>query len=197
MELTEQKLLAIVILGWNGKHYLEQFLPSVVKHSDISNVEVIYADNASTDDSVSFVKNNFPSVRIIQNNINSGFAEGYNKALSQVNTKYYLLLNQDVAVTENWLEPMIDFMEKNADVAAVQPKLRAFHDPDFFEYAGAAGGHIDFLGYPFCRGRLFDTLERDKGQYEDVSKIFWASGAAMFVRSELYHQVGGLDAAAD
>jgi GT2 family glycosyltransferase len=154
----------------------------------------VYEDNDSTDDSVTYVSNNFPSVRIIRNKTNSGFAQGYNEALKQIDAKYFLLLNQDVEVTENWLQPLIALMESNPNIAAVQPKLRAFHERDEFEYAGASGGHIDFLGYPFCRGRLFDSVEQDNGQYDDIAPIFWASGAAMMVREDLFDQVGGLDA---
>jgi GT2 family glycosyltransferase len=194
MNQATSNLLSVVILGWNGKKYLEQFLPSVVNYSVGDGVEVVYADNASTDDSVSFVKANFPSVRIIKNKSNSGFAQGYNEALSHVNSKYFLLLNQDVEVTENWLQPLLKYIERNEKVAAVQPKLRAFHDKKSFEYAGASGGHIDFLGYPFCRGRLFDSVEHDNGQYDDIAPIFWATGAAMLVRADLFYEVGGLDA---
>jgi GT2 family glycosyltransferase len=194
MSQSNLKLLAVVILGWNGKKYLEQFLHSVVSNSQGDGVEVVYADNDSTDDSVTYVSNNFPSVRIIRNKTNSGFAQGYNEALKQIDAKYFLLLNQDVEVTENWLQPLIALMESNPNIAAVQPKLRAFHERDEFEYAGASGGHIDFLGYPFCRGRLFDSVEQDNGQYDDIAPIFWASGAAMMVREDLFDQVGGLDA---
>jgi GT2 family glycosyltransferase len=194
MSQSNSKLLAVVILGWNGKKYLEQFLHSVVRNSQGDGVEVVYADNDSTDDSVTYVSNNFPSVRIIRNKTNSGFAQGYNEALKQIDAKYFLLLNQDVEVTENWLQPLIALMESNPNIAAVQPKLRAFHERDEFEYAGASGGHIDFLGYPFCRGRLFDSVEQDNGQYDDIAPIFWASGAAMMVREDLFDQVGGLDA---
>jgi GT2 family glycosyltransferase len=194
MSQSNSKLLAVVILGWNGKKYLEQFLHSVVSNSQGDGVEVVYADNDSTDDSVTYVSNNFPSVRIIRNKTNSGFAQGYNEALKQIDAKYFLLLNQDVEVTENWLQPLIALMESNPNIAAVQPKLRAFHERDEFEYAGASGGHIDFLGYPFCRGRLFDSVEQDNGQYDDIAPIFWASGAAMMVREDLFDQVGGLDA---
>jgi GT2 family glycosyltransferase len=185
--------VAVVILGWNGKRFLQDFLPSVVQYSAGESYQVVYADNASTDDSVAFVQANFPSVRIVQNKSNSGFAGGYNEALQQVKAKYYVLLNQDVEVTENWIAPVVSFLESNPNYAAAQPKLRAYHEKDAFEYAGAAGGFMDYLGFAFCRGRLFDTMEKDFGQYDNKTQIFWGSGACLFVRSEVYWSVGGLD----
>lgn len=185
--------VAVVILGWNGKRFLKDFLPSVVQYSAGEGYQVVYADNASRDDSVAFVKAHFPSVRIVQNKSNSGFAGGYNEALQQVKAKYYVLLNQDVEVTENWIAPVVTFLESNPNYAAAQPKLRAYHEKDAFEYAGAAGGFMDYLGFAFCRGRLFDTMEKDLGQYNDKTQIFWGSGACLFVRSEVYWAVGGLD----
>lgn len=190
---TTETQVTVVILGWNGKKFLEQFLPSVVQFSAFPNVEVVYADNASDDDSVAFVRNHFPSVRIIQNIENKGFAGGYNDALKQVQAKYYVLLNQDVEVTENWLSPVIDFLENNPSFAAAQPKLLAFHDRNSFEYAGASGGFVDYLGYAFCRGRIFESIEKDEAQYDDITPVFWASGACFFVRSEIYWQLEGLD----
>jgi hypothetical protein len=190
---NQQKLVSVVILGWNGKKYLQDFLPTVVQFSTHPDYEIVYADNCSTDDSVAFVKENFPTVRIVQNTSNKGFAGGYNDALKQVNAKYFVLLNQDVAVTENWIEPVIALLESDEKIAAAQPKLLAFHQKNEFEYAGAAGGYVDYLGYPFCRGRLFDAMEKDLGQYNDVVPIFWASGACKFVRSAVYWQAGGLD----
>lgn len=186
------KKVAVVILNWNGKSFLEQFLPSVLKHS-ATHARVIVADNCSQDDSVSYLQQNFPEIEIIKLDKNYGFAGGYNKALKQVDAKYYVLLNSDVEVTENWLPPMIGMLDNNPSVAACQPKIKDFNNKIYFEYAGAAGGFIDKYGYPFCRGRVFETLEKDSGQFDDKTEIFWASGAAMFIRSELYHKIGGLD----
>lgn len=183
--------VAVVILNWNGKKYLEQFLPSVVKYS--ANAQIIVADNASSDDSVAFLQKNYPQVRIILNSDNGGFSKGYNDAFAQVEAEYAVLLNSDVAVTENWLSPLISLLENDPQVAVCQPKIRSFHAPHLFEYAGAAGGMIDQYGYPFCRGRLFDNLETDEGQYDDNPSIFWATGACMVVRLATYKQLGGLD----
>ena len=154
---------------------------------------VIVADNASTDDSLDFLNINFPMIRVIRNPQNDGFARGYNLALSQVQAEYYVLLNSDIEVTENWIKPVIDLMEKDKTVGACQPKIRSYHEPKKFEYAGAAGGFIDKYGYPFCRGRMFLQIEEDHGQYDDVQEIFWASGACLFVRSKVYHELGGFD----
>ncbi len=184
---------AIVILNWNGLRFLQEFLPSVVANSP--GCEVIVADNASTDGSLAFLEASFPQVRIIRNNENLGFCEGYNQALRQVDAKYYVLLNSDVAVTPGWVAPVVELMDADESIAVCQPKINAQQHPDFFEYAGAAGGMIDSLGYPFCRGRLFETLEEDKGQYNDVQEIFWATGACMFVRAKVYHELGGLEPA--
>ena len=184
--------VAIVILNWNGKNFLEKFLPSVLS-SDYDNLSVIVADNASTDDSISFLKANFPQVGLIRNSINEGFAKGYNTALQQVKADYYILLNSDVAVEPGWITPVIELMESNTSIAACQPKILSFNDKKKFEYAGAAGGWIDVLGYPFCRGRVFDFCETDHGQYDDVAEIFWASGAAMFVRSSVFQDLNGFD----
>ncbi len=183
--------VAVVILNWNGADFLMKFLPSVVKYSQPA--RVIVADNGSTDNSAEVVKNNFPSVEFLQLPQNYGFAKGYNEALRQIKADYYVLLNSDVEVTEGWVEQIVEFMERNKDVAAVMPKILAYDNRTMFEYAGASGGFIDKLGYPFCRGRIFDTIEQDKGQYNDVQEVFWASGAAMFVRAEDYHSLGGLD----
>ncbi len=185
--------VAVVILNWNGIHFLQQFLPSVIT-SNYSNLDIYVADNASTDESVAFVQSKFSSIKIIQNAENYGFAEGYNVALKQVEADYYVLLNSDVEVSENWIQPIIDLMESDPTIAACQPKILAFHHKNQFEYAGAAGGWMDRFGYAFCRGRFFEHCEEDSGQYNEVSEVFWASGAAMFVRAELYHQIGGLDA---
>ncbi|WP_242927122.1 glycosyltransferase family 2 protein [Pontibacter vulgaris] len=182
---------AIVILNWNGLRFLQEFLPSVVANS--AGCEVIVADNASTDGSLAFLADHFPQVRIIRNNDNLGFCEGYNQALKQVDATYYVLLNSDVAVTPGWVNPIIELMNADESIAVCQPKINAQQHPDFFEYAGAGGGMIDSLGYPFCRGRLFETLEEDKGQYNDVQETFWATGACMFVRAKVYHELGGLE----
>ena len=183
--------LAIVILNWNGKHFLEQFLPNVIHHSP--GAEVIVADNGSTDDSISFLKNKFPSVRIISFEKNLGFTGGYNAALKQVSADYYVLLNSDVEVTPGWIEPIIAMMEKDKTIGAVQPKILSYYKRDEFEYAGAAGGFIDKYGYPFCRGRIFLSLEKDLHQYDDSTEIFWATGACMFVRASAFHEVEGFD----
>lgn len=183
---------AVVILNWNGKKFLEQFLPAVIEYSkDVA--DVIVADNASTDDSVAFLKTHFSEIPIIINEANGGFAKGYNDALKQVNAEYYVLLNSDIEVTPHWIEPVIELMDADKTIAACQPKIRSFFERNKFEYAGAAGGFIDKYGYPFCRGRLFLSIEEDKGQFDDACEIFWATGACMFVRAELFHKYGGLD----
>jgi GT2 family glycosyltransferase len=183
---------AIVILNWNGRGYLEKFLPFVTANT-CPGAEVIIADNASTDDSVAFVRERYPRLRIIEMDKNRGFAGGYNEALRQVDSDYYVLLNSDVEVSPGWLEPVIELMEKDQTIAACQPKIRMYADKRSFEYAGAAGGWLDYLGYPFARGRVFDDCEEDNGQYDRAEPIFWASGAAMFVRARLFHEMGGLD----
>jgi GT2 family glycosyltransferase len=184
--------VAVVILNWNGKRFLEQFLPVVLRHSQ-GQTEVIIADNASTDDSVAYLKEHHPDVRLVINEQNGGFAKGYNDALKQIHAEYYVLLNSDIEVTENWIEPVIRLMDTDPSIAACQPKLRSWHERSRFEYAGAAGGFIDRYGYPFCRGRIFFSVEEDTGQYDDACEVFWATGACMFVRAELYHRYGGLD----
>ena len=183
---------AIVILNWNGRKFLEKFLPFVTASTG-PGVEVIVADNASTDDSVSFLQERYPGLRVIQMDYNRGFAGGYNEALKQVETDYYVLLNSDVEVAPGWVEPVISLMEKDPSIGACQPKIRMYSDRESFEYAGAAGGWLDHLGYPFARGRVFDVCEKDMGQYDVAEPIFWASGAALFVRARLYHELGGLD----
>lgn len=189
---TGKPLVAIVILNWNGRKFLEELLPFVLA-STYTNKKVVVADNASADDSVTLLQQHFPSVEIIQHPGNLGFARGYNVALRQVKADYYVLLNSDVEVTPNWLEPMVELMEGNRQIGACQPKLLDFKQRNVFEYAGAAGGWLDAFGYPFARGRVFQTLEQDHGQYDDAVPCFWASGAALFIRAELYHAVGGLD----
>ena len=184
--------VAIVILNYNGKKYLKQFLPSVL-NSTYPRYKVYVADNGSTDDSLIFLKNHFPRVRRIDLKKNYGFAEGYNKALQQVSADYYVLLNSDVEVAPNWIEPIIELMEKDKTIAACQPKILSYYRKTHFEYAGASGGWIDQWGYPFCRGRIFSVIEKDEGQYNDTQEIFWASGAALFIRPNLFHEVGGFD----
>ncbi len=184
--------VAIVILNWNGKAFLEKFIPSVLA-TDYRNKRVIVADNASTDDSLIFLKTNFPAVEIISNEANFGFAKGYNSALKKVTADYYVLLNSDVEVTPGWISPIIDLMESNPLIAACQPKILSYTHKTEFEYAGASGGWIDNFGYPFMRGRVFDTCEKDNGQYDEAVSCFWASGAALFVKAKLYHASGGLD----
>lgn len=184
--------VAIVILNWNGRHFLEQFLPSVLA-SAYGNKRIIVADNASTDNSVSFLQQHFPQVEIIRNPINQGFAKGYNTALQQVYSDYYILLNSDVEVTPNWIEPIIELMESNSGIGACQPKILSAAARHLFDYAGACGGWLDNFGYPFARGRVFDSIEEDRGQYNKAGPCFWASGAAMFVRADMYHVLGGLD----
>ncbi len=183
--------IAVVILNWNGRKLLEQFLPSVLKYSSEANIYV--ADNASTDDSVKYVKQAFPSVGIIQNKENGGYAKGYNEALNHLEEEVFVLLNSDVEVTENWLLPMVEHFESHPETAVIQPKIRDYKRKNYFEYAGAAGGYIDRYAYPFCRGRLFDTLEEDTGQYDEECPIFWASGACLVIRSAVYNTLGGLD----
>lgn len=183
--------VAVVILNYNGTDMLGRFLPSVVKYSP--DAEIVVADNASTDDSVAVVAKDFPGVRLIRLDRNYGFADGYNKALEQVDAEYFLLLNSDVEVTEGWLEPLLSFMEGNPNAVACQPKILAYNNKTHFEYAGASGGFIDRYGYPYCRGRLFDSVEEDKGQYDSPCRVFWATGAAMMVRSAAFRKVGGFD----
>ena len=185
------KRIAVVILNWNGKGWLEKFLPTVLKYSESAQIYVV--DNASTDDSVSFLENNFPSVKVIQNAQNSGFAGGYNEGLKQVKEEIYCLLNSDVEVTEGWLEPVLDLFQQNPEIAAIQPKILSYDRKNYFEFAGAGGGLIDNLGYPYCRGRVFDDLEEDKGQYDDETEIFWASGCCFFIRKSDFWLAGGFD----
>ncbi len=185
-------MVAIVILNYNGVHFLEKFLPKVIEYSPQS--RIIVADNCSSDNSVIWLKTHFPLVEIIQLSKNYGFAEGYNQALGQIkNVKYSILLNSDVEVSENWIFPLVDFLDKNITYIAVQPKILQYSQKIFFEYAGGAGGMIDFLGYPFCRGRIFERLEEDKGQYNDNKATFWATGACMVVRHEEFLNLGGFD----
>src|SRR5690554_2884033 len=184
--------VAIVILNWNGKYYLEQFLPSVY-NSSYPNLTFVIGDNASTDDSIEFIKKTYPKITLIQNDKNYGFAGGYNRALAQIEADYYVILNSDVEVTENWLSPLIDYLEHHQDAAACQPKILSYHNRNHFEHAGAAGGFIDYLGYPFCRGRILAHVEEDKGQYDTIRDVFWASGACLVIRAAIFHQTGGFD----
>lgn len=184
--------IAVVILNWNGVQLLEQFLPSIVKNSPQATVYL--ADNASTDDSISFVVTNFPTVKIIKNKDNYGYAGGYNEALRNIDASVYALVNSDIEVTEKWLDPIIETFEKEPQTAIIQPKILDYKNKEFFEYAGAAGGFIDRYGYPYCRGRVFESIEKDNGQYNDVCEIFWASGACFFIRSQIYHELNGFDA---
>lgn len=183
--------LAVVILNWNGAQLLEQFMPSIMAFSDDACIYV--ADNASTDESISVLQKNFPEVKIIQNVANFGFAKGYNEALKQVDAEIYALVNSDIEVTANWLQPVIALFEKEKDTAIIQPKILDYKNKEYFEYAGAAGGFIDAYGYPFCRGRIFDSIEKDVAQYNKTTEIFWASGACFFIRSEVYHSLKGFD----
>ncbi|PNQ72622.1 dTDP-Rha--alpha-D-GlcNAc-pyrophosphate polyprenol alpha-3-L-rhamnosyltransferase [Hanstruepera neustonica] len=183
--------VAIVILNWNGKALLEQFLPSVLSYS--KNADIYVADNASNDTSVEFVKSTFPSVKIIQNSDNGGYAKGYNDALKFVDADVFCLLNSDVEVTPNWLDPVIKEFNTNPSTSIIQPKILDYKNKSYFEYAGAAGGFIDKFGYPYCRGRIFNTIEKDEGQYDDNSEIFWASGACMFIKKEVFDSLNGFD----
>jgi len=184
--------IAIVILNWNGKKLLEQFLPSVVNFS-LRDATIYLADNASTDASIGYVKEFFPAVKIVENTINGGYAKGYNDALRSIDADIYCLLNSDIEVTENWLKPIIKVFKSDKKTAIIQPKLLDFNDKTKFEYAGAAGGFIDLFGYPYCRGRIFNHLETDKAQFNDETDILWASGACLFIRSNVYHLLDGLD----
>jgi GT2 family glycosyltransferase len=184
--------VSVVILNWNGKNYLEQFLPSVLS-TTYQNKEIIVVDNHSDDDSVIFLQANYPSVRIIQHPENRGFTKGYNAALREINADYYVILNSDVEVTAGWLDPMVELLETDKTIAACQPKILAWHDRTMFEYAGAAGGWIDRYGYPFCKGRVFEAAEKDEGQYDVPESIFWASGAALFIRASAFHSQNGFD----
>ncbi len=185
--------VAIVILNWNGKHFLEKFLPKLIEYSLHEDVKIYIADNGSTDGSISFLQQFYPQLVLIQYPENYGFTGGYNKALELIQAKYFIILNSDVEVTENWINPVIDFMDKRDDVAACQPKIRSYAQKDHFEYAGAAGGFIDKYGYPFCRGRILKEHEIDSAQYNELDEIFWATGACMFVRAESFKLVGGFD----
>jgi GT2 family glycosyltransferase len=183
--------IAVVILNWNGKKLLKTFLPSIVAFSKEADIYV--ADNASTDDSILYIKDNYPTVKIVVNKENGGFAKGYNDALQEIDADLYALVNSDIEVTENWLKPILKEFKNSPETAIIQPKIMDYKNKKKFEYAGAAGGFLDVLGYPYCRGRIFNSLEKDKGQYNDVIDINWASGACFFIKSKIYHQLGGFD----
>jgi GT2 family glycosyltransferase len=185
--------VSVVILNWNGENFLRKFLPVVVENSAIEGVEVVVADNASTDGSMDYVSASFPTVRTMIFDKNYGFAGGYNKVLANIDSEYYILLNSDVEVGPGWLLPLMSYMDSHTDVAACQPKILSYNDKTVFEHAGAAGGFIDYLGYPFCRGRILGKVEKDEGQYDTVADIFWATGACLMVRSEVFKKLGGLD----
>lgn len=182
--------VAVVILNWNGKQFLEKFLPSVINYT--GNARIVVADNASTDDSVAFLKENYPAVEIVQNKTNGGFAKGYNESLKHIDAPYYVLLNSDIEVTEGWLDPLLAMMT-DPQVSGCQPKVRSYHDQTKLEHAGAAGGFIDRNYFPFCRGRIFENIEEDRGQYDYPLEVFWATGACLLIRSEDFHSVGGFD----
>ncbi|HPT22316.1 MAG TPA: glycosyltransferase family 2 protein [Bacteroidales bacterium] len=183
----------IVILNWNGIRYLKLFLETIVRYSAGPDTHICVADNCSTDGSAEWIADNFKDIKLIRFDKNHGFAEGYNMALSQLESEYFILLNSDIEVTENWIQPLVSFMDSNPDAASCQPKILSYHNKDRFEYAGAAGGFIDKFGYPFCRGRIFDKTETDSGQYDTQTDIFWSSGACMIVRSEAWNRFGGFD----
>ena len=186
-----KKDISVVILNWNGSAMLQRFLPSVIRYSE--EAEIIVADNGSTDHSIDILREKFPSVWILPFRENYGFAEGYNRAIQQIETPYVLLLNDDVEVTPHWLQPLLAFMNHHPEVAACQPKILSETQRELFEYAGACGGFIDHLGYPYCRGRIFNHVEKDRGQYDHVCPIFWATGAALLVRTDVFRKAGGLD----
>ena len=190
MTLTPK--IAVVILNWNGRKFLQEFLPSVEK-TTYANMELVIADNGSTDDSLEFISQQYPKIRVIKMSKNLGFAKGYNEALKQVESDYYVLLNSDVEVSPGWLEPMASLLESDPSIAACQPKILSFHTRDLFEYAGGAGGWLDKYGYPFAKGRIFDICEKDHGQYDQQEPIFWASGAALFIRASVFKTVKGFD----
>ena len=187
------KRVAVVILNYNGKKFLEEFLPNVIANTNAELADVVVADNASADGSVELMRERFPKIRLIENGFNGGFATGYNLALRQIEAEFFVLLNSDIEVTPQWIEPIIELMDNDQKIAACQPKILSYDEKEKFEYAGASGGFIDKYGYPFCRGRVFQHLEEDKGQYDDICEVFWATGACMFVRADLYLENGGLD----
>jgi GT2 family glycosyltransferase len=191
METPKKITVAIVLLNWNGKEWLEKFLPNLIKYSK---KYIIYvADNDSSDKSLKFVRNNYPNIKIIVNDDNYGYAKGYNNALKSIDAEYFVLINSDVEVTKDWIDPMLNIMNSNHNIAACQPKILDYYNRNYFEYAGASGGYIDILGYPFCRGRILNEIEKDEGQYNDVKEIFWATGACFIIRKKYFNEVGGFD----
>ena len=188
---TQEINTAVVVLNWNGINWLKKFLPILIEKSKDANIYI--ADNASTDNSVDYVNNNFPNVKVLKNFSNEGYAKGYNDSLETLKEEFFVLINSDIEVTDNWIKPIINLMETNSDIAACQPKILSFHERNKFEYAGACGGFIDTLGYPFCRGRIFSDLEDDNNQYNDITEVFWASGACLFVRAKHFKEVNGFD----
>ena len=188
---TQEIKTAVVVLNWNGINWLKKFLRILIEKSKGANIYI--ADNASTDNSVDYVNNNFPNVKVLKNFSNEGYAKGYNDSLETLKEEFFVLINSDIEVTDNWIKPIINLMEANSDIAACQPKILSFHDRNKFEYAGACGGFIDTLGYPFCRGRIFSDLEDDNNQYNDITEVFWASGACLFVRAKYFKEVNGFD----
>lgn len=184
---------AVVILNWNGIHLLEKFLPVLIEYTDPELADIIVVDNASADSSVSYITSNFPKIILLRHEQNFGFAEGYNRALKDLGYSFFVLLNSDVEVSPRWLEPMMHCITREKDIAAVMPRIRSWHNREYFEHAGAAGGLLDRFGYPFCRGRIFNAVEKDCGQYDTSREVFWASGACMLVRADIYHAAGGLD----
>lgn len=191
--MNNNKPIAVIILNWNGHDLLNEYLPQVVATTDSAVADIIVADNGSTDNSVELLKTKFPEVKLLQFDTNHGFAQGYNLAIEQTQYKYTILLNSDVATAPGWITPLYEYMEASPNVGACQPKLLAYKQKDEFEYAGASGGFIDRNGYPYCRGRIFGTVEKDHGQYDDVISVFWATGAALMIRSQVYLTAGGLD----
>ncbi|MFA6712297.1 MAG: glycosyltransferase family 2 protein [Bacteroidales bacterium] len=184
---------AVVILNWNGKHFMEKYLPTLVLYTCSADSFIVIADNGSTDGSVEWIKQNYPDIRIIEFDMNYGFTGGYNRALKEIDADYYVLLNSDIEVTSGWLDSMVSFMEENPDIGICQPKILSENNKDYFEYAGACGGYLDYYGYPFCRGRILSNVEKDNGQYNTPAEVFWASGACMMIRSSIYHHLGGFD----
>ena len=191
--IKSNKKIAVVIINYNGEKYLKKFLPSVVKFSDKKLSEIFIIDNNSSDGSINFIKKNYSKIKLIQNDKNYGYAKGYNIGLKKIKSEYIVLLNNDVEVTKNWLNPMCKELEKNKYIGTCQPKILSFNNKNYFEYAGASGGYLDFLGYPFCRGRIFNTVEEDNGQYDKKKEIFWSSGACMMIRNKLFKEAGGFD----
>jgi GT2 family glycosyltransferase len=184
---------AVVILNWNGKELLEKFLPALIKHTPADLAEIYVVDNASTDGSTDYIRNHFPNIKLIIHPDNYGYARGYNLALQDIDAEVYCLLNSDIEVTANWLTPVLEHYRKNPETAIIQPKIKSYHKREYFEYAGAAGGFIDKYAYPYCRGRIFDSIEKDLGQYDNSIPVFWASGACFFIRRETYKELGGMD----